>query len=286
MSDRVSVTVGLFHAGSAESLVVLKDWRKFFADPSPPLYVMTIKDHPGNFEPEDVQRAWPGARVDTIGACGLGLPAIEPAAFYEIVAAAETEWLLMIKLDVLPHCDQPDPEFLAKIIERVKRSGAWGSTGSFIPPDLSRNNLGEPVTARYSNNYSMFRPTEWLKAIESHRPAHVQAVRERKLTPESRFVTEAAIEEFLSQSGERLLFLEDTPERYVFHVNQWEQRLLEVREKFLRQEGIDPFMNTYTEKQREPWTYPAWERYYGWPRLSMARRLWIKLGAWRRWALS
>ena len=282
MSDLQNVTVGVFHAGSRHSLVVLEDWKRFLGSDTLPLKLMTLSNHEGNFSADDVREIWVNSDVCFIDHESLSLQAIEPAAMFELVSGIDTEWVLVIKLDVLPDCARPDEGFLSGLIKRVEQSNAWGCTGAFIPPDLTSDKHGEWITARYSNNYSLFRPKDWLNALQKQRPDHVQAVRERLLVPESRFVTESAIEQYLAESGERMLFLEDTPDRYVFHVNQWEDELLKIRNDFKAKRGIEPFMNRYRDDQREPWTYPAWQRYYGWPKLGVLTRVRMKLGALRR----
>jgi hypothetical protein len=210
------------------------------------------------------------------------LNALDPAAIFEAIESAESEWILLVKLDTLPYCSSPEPEFLDRLIQDVEAAGLWGATGAFIPPDLRRGVGGRPITARYSNNYSLFRRQEWLSVIRNRRPDFEQDIRARELKPSSRFITEATIEEFLSESGERMLFLEDTPDRNVLHVNQWGDDLLAIRERYLRQDGVAPFLNRYQEGRRQPWTYPAWERYFGWPKPSALRRFRVWVGRVRR----
>jgi hypothetical protein len=262
--------------------VVLSDWRRFLSEEGLTAQVATTDGFEGNFGADDLAEAWPGARLIRISNGGLGLNAVDPAAIFESVEAAPPGWVLLVKLDTLPYCEGPGPGYLAGLVRTLEAGKYWGATGSFIPCDLSRDAEGRAVTARYSNNYSLFRRDAWLGVMADRRPDFVEQIRSRRLTPASRFVTEATIESYLQESGERMLFLEDSTDRSVLHVNQWGDDLLRIRERYLRRQGVDPFLNRFATARREPWQYPAWQRYYGWPRPSRLRRARVWAGRTRR----
>ena len=282
MEKQLQVTLCTFHCGTPASLVVLRDWLTFLGSPCLYARIATVTDRNDNFTTEHLEGVWPYCDLLPVSQGGLGLNALDAAAIFEVVESAKSEWILLVKLDTLPYCSLPEPGFLNWLIGDVEAAGLWGATGSFIPHDLSRDGAGRAVTTRYSNNYSLFRRDAWLDVIMRRRPDFVDQIRTRQLTPSSRFVTEATIEEYLLDSGDRMLFLEDTLNRSVFHVNQWGQELLDIRERYLRREGIERFLNLYDESRLEPWKYPAWERYYGWPRPHPLRRFRIWAGRTRR----
>lgn len=278
----MDVTLCTFHCGDARSLIVLADWLRFLGQPELPVLVSTMMQREDNFTLPQLQEHVPHAQVWDCPTGGLNIQALDPAGIYESIEQAKTKWVVLVKLDTLVYVDQPQADFLPQVIDQIKQAGAWGAMGSFTPPDLDHNEQGVAVTARYSNNYSIFRRSDWLGVFDQVNPEFVQQIRMRQLVPDSRFVTEDCIEGYLKNTGRRMLFLEDTQSRNALHINQWGQTLLDIRQRYLKQEGVDPFLNRYTQTQGEPWDCPEWQRYYGWPRNGIIRRSRVKLGKVRR----
>jgi hypothetical protein len=199
--------------------------------------------------------------------------------------AAETEWVLMVKLDTLPFRSGHD-HWLDEAMQAIRDHGCLGLTGSagrsyrdakFLVQGYSR-------TQKFSNNFSILRRDDWLriqdaevgKALESQSSG---ATRNPQFSGDDlRFANEAAVEAFLEAHGQSMLLKWESMSWSVFHVNVWEEQLGRVRDRFRQRQRIAPFL--FEGKPARP-EY-EWEMYYGWPKPSWHKRIRIWVGKYRQ----
>ena len=80
--------------------------------------------------------------------------------------ATPTEWVLLIKLDSLPYRSGHET-WLDDALERVDKYRLFGITGGFPIVDLVPLEDGYSTTQEFSNNFSIFRRSDWLNVIHA-----------------------------------------------------------------------------------------------------------------------
>lgn len=181
-----------------------------------------------------------------------------------------------------PYAATAQPGWIDRLIDDIERHGYWGATGSFRPFDVRQGACGGFVTQCFSQNFAVFRREEWLQAVESEGGDLVRRMAIRHLVPGDRFETERAVDAYVRKKGLLLRFVADTSERSIFHVNQWGDRLLELRQRYRRREGIEPYLNVPVPEPGGLGEVHPWQRYYGHPKPPLLKRLRIWAGKHRR----
>ena len=104
-------------------------------------------------------------QVLVLGAEDRTVSEIDPEAIRLAVEAAPTEWVLLVKLDTLPYRSGHET-WLDDAMERVDKYGLLGMTGGFLIADLVPLEDGYSSTQKFSNNFSIFRRSDWLRIID------------------------------------------------------------------------------------------------------------------------
>ena len=240
------LTLCTYSTGSNMVREVLEDWLSFLggrpartivaaspADALPPVYHEMLQD--GTID-----------QILPIEPQGRGIAQLEPEAVRLSVEAAPTEWVLLIKLDTLPYRRGHD-DWLEQAMRRIEQHRLFGLTGSFLPGPTESLEDGYSLTAKYSNNFSIFRRDQWLPIVHSAVGADFRGPLGLDRFPGDliRFATEAAIEAHLAETGQRMLMRWESPDWSVFHVNVWGEQLRRVRDDFLAQTNQhSPFRRT------------------------------------------
>jgi hypothetical protein len=278
--DKISLCT--YSSGQTMVREVLGDWLHFLGGrPNQVIFaVSSVTGLPSIYE--ELHQEGTIDRIIWLEARGRSVEAIDAEALPLVVGAAPTEWVLLFKLDTLP-CRSGHEFWVTEAIETVERHGLFGMTGSSRIADLIPLEDGYCVSQKFSNNFSLFRKSDWLNVINGsfgHGSATELAERPQFHGENLRFINEYVIENHLEQTGKKMLVKNESLDWSVFHVNVWGEALRKVRRSYLERKGVKRFLNT-GKPFRRILRYP-WQKYYGYPPPPPIKHLRIVLGRWRR----
>lgn len=252
-------------------LIVLRDWLEFL-----------------HFKPTDINLYTPFSELhsirqylqldsrDTVINIHTPLPMedireSETQILRRLVRSCKTEVFVTVNLDTLPYRIGNDMWF-EEIYDQVLHQKVMFFTGCglLFRKDIQIEDQPFLKTQRFSNNFGVIRKDSWLNYMCSYNP--------EQLEPEvQRYFSEWVIEEGCCHDQKHGLRRYNSSDWRVFHVQQWDGKLLETREKFRRGKNIQPFLNRYFEDHQHPW-----EWYYNYPKPSLLKLARMKFGAWRK----
>lgn len=187
--------------------------------------------------------------------------------------ASTAQYAYLVNLDTLPFRQGEDDWFDS--VEKTLNKGNFAffsTTGLGFRADQAIADDPDFVrTQRFSNNHALISVALWKEIMSLYPMANLAG------QPEERWHSEWAIESWCRDTGRYGLRRRDTDTWRVFHVQQWDARLFETRDRFRAGVGVRPFLNRVYEDTHHPW-----EKYYGFPKPSLLRRLRIELGRIRR----
>jgi hypothetical protein len=279
--DRISLAT--YSCGKDMVREVLEDWLHFLGG-RPNQVIFTVS--PATGAPpiyEELRKEGKIDRIIGIEPNGRLVGQIEAEAVRVVVEAAPTEWVLLIKLDTLPY-RSGHAGWLADAMEVIHRYKLFGMTGSALA-DPSQRPLEKDycVTQKYSNNFSLFRRSDWLSVINQavgQESGAFLSNRSQFSGENLRFLNEYLIENHLEETGRKMLVRIESLDWSVFHVNVWGETLRKVRISYIKRKGVKRFLNKGKPLRRVP-LHP-WQKYYGFPSPPLLRHLRIVLGSWRR----
>ena len=278
--DQVSLCT--YSTGQSMVREVLDDWLQFLGGrPKRVIFaVSSLTETPLVYE--ELRREGLIDLILDIKANGRSVMEVEPEATRSVVEAAHTEWVLLIKLDTLPYRSGHD-DWLTRAMERIQRHGLFGMTGSSHMMTLTTLEEGYSLTQKFSNNFSIFRRSDWLNTLGTCvGQGYDQGI---ACSPQFqgdnlRYINEYAIESYLERTGRHMLVKHESDEWSVFHVNIWGESLRKVRTSYRNRQRIRRFLTTGSPPGG-PFRYP-WQKYYGYPKPPIITLMRIVLGRWRR----
>ena len=156
---------------------------------------------------------------------------INAEAVRVIVDAATTEWILLIKLDTLPYRSGHET-WLDDALDKISKYHLFGMTGGPPAADLVPLEDGYSTTQKFSENFSIFRRSDWLDVINtSEAEGYEMADFDRGLKfqgDQLRYINEYTLETYMEKTGKRMLLKHESLEWSVFHVNVWGEALQKV----------------------------------------------------------
>lgn len=276
--------ISLCTYSTGESMVreVLDDWLQFLGG-RPNRVIFAVS--PSSGAPpvyEDLRSEGLVDEILYLEPKGRSVLEIDAEALRVVIEAAPTEWILLIKLDTLPYRSGHD-SWLADAMERIQKYGLFGMTGSSPMMTLVPLEKGYFLTQKYSNNFSIFRRSDWLNAVREcvgQGYHHGNACSPQFQGDNLRYLNEYAVETHLETMGKHMLVRHESREWSIFHVNVWGETLRKVRSSYRNRRRIDRFLTTGSPL-RGPLRYP-WQKYYGYPKPPFLTLMRIVLGRWRR----
>ena len=278
--DQVSLCT--YSTGHSMVREVLDDWVQFLGGrPNQVIFAVSSSAE----TPPIYKELWRAGLIDQIlqiEANGRSVMKVEPEATRLAIETALTEWILLVKLDTLPYRLGHD-NWLAQAMERIQRYGLLGMTGSSHMMSLAPLEEGYSVTQKFSNNFAIFRRSDWLNTISACvGRGYDQGI---ACSPQFegdnlRYLNEYAIESHLERAGRYMLVRHESNEWSVFHVNVWGESLQKVRTSYRNRRRIKRFLTT-GNPPKGPFRYP-WQKYYGYPKPPILTLIRIVLGRWRR----
>jgi hypothetical protein len=260
---------------------VLEDWLSFLGGrPNKIIFAVSPADNP----PPIYQELLAEGLIDEIvhvDLRGRSVGETDAEGIRAAIEAAKTEWILLAKLDTLPY-RKGHENWLDEAMQTVKKYNCFGFTGSFPSPDMQSLEPGYSKTQKFSNNFSIFRGTEWIEIIDKYvgKKFDGAVAKNSVYSKESlRFANEAAIETFLEKNERYMLVRWETPEWTVFHINLWGEQLRQVRDRYLARTDINSSLNTGRPQRIG---FHPWELYYGYPKPPLIDRFKMFVGRWRR----
>jgi hypothetical protein len=254
-------------------LVILQDWLDFLTRPPADLALYVGDDAELRRRIDELAAAAgvPWAAVPVL--LGDDLANDETAILQRLARSTTGEFLLSVNLDTLPFRSGPDEAgWLDEIFQRLAAGNFAYFTGGGIRFRDDREEIPGRFlrTRQFSNNFGLISRAFWDTALERHPPAS-------KGEAARRFHSEWAITEELLRQDRSGLRRYDTMSWRVFHVQQWDDRLLQTRARFRRGDGVGPFLNRVYEDYRHPWQW-----HFNYPVPPLLTRLRIRIGEWRR----
>jgi len=257
----------------ARHLVILQDWLEFVTLRPADLIVYMPDD--GNIYRQldglahSAQIAW----KPLIGDKSDDLRNNETEILRRMVEQSTSDYLLSVNLDTIPfRTGLSEERWLDEVFELLRTGDFPFLTGCGVRYLADTVAVpGRFLRTRYfSNNFGLILRDFWLNAIERHGPSHVDEAARR-------FHSEWAVEEELRRLDRDGLRRLDSEYWRVFHVQQWDDRLLKTRELFRRGVGVKRYLNRIHEHYRHPWEY-----YFNYPKPPLITLLRIRFGELRR----
>lgn len=262
-----------FSCGTILLEEVLDDWIQFL-EGRPKDIIFAVP--PKRFASPVYEELKAKGKIDTI----IYLPdkdyeacPMENEAMFQVAEAADTEWLLFARLDTLPY-RAAHVSWLDAAMEKVKTAEHLGLTGGFYGHTPYRTlrpaGPGYATSNKFSNNFSIIRRKDWLEIeYETIGREFSGAFYTSKGALMRRFAQEVAIERHMDISGRYMLVRLEDEDWSVFHVNQWDDDLAVIRERYLLRDSIEPFLCRDTTFRNLRFD---WEKYYGYPDPSLRQR--------------
>ncbi len=252
---------------------ILEDWLEFLGQLPDEIVVYVRDEHRIHSRLDELGQKWRVSWRPVLPEAGDDLVHHETAILKRMVDRTKAEHLLFVTLDALPYrAPGTEPSWLSEVFERLKREGLvyFSACGVIFRGDRPEPSGKYLVTQRFSNNCGLISKQDWTSLVEQYP--------ESLLQPKySRFHSEWAIETAMRKSGRFGLRRFETADWRVFHVQQWDARLLETRELFRQGVGIEPYLNRVWEDlpypEAEFYNYPPWRRLKGRLRSFLQRRL-------------
>ncbi len=281
------LTLCTFSTGSTMVREVLEDWLVFLGG-RPKQIIFTIS--PTNNPPPIYEQLHVEKSVDTtiyLEPKGRSVAQLEPEGVRTAIEAAQTKWILLVKLDTLPF-RKGHQDWLTNAIRIMEKYNCWGITGSGrIYHDACPVEQGYSKTQKFSNNFSIFPRQDWLDIQERYVGKNFDGLLLTDSTNSIdlkgdglRFITEEAVETFLETSNRHMVAQWETLEWSVFHVNVWGEQLRKTRESYLARTKVSPYL--FKGKPTSHSMIYPWDLYYGFPKPSLFKRLKIWFGHKRR----
>jgi len=276
------LTLTTFHVGSPKSLVVLEDWIEFFHDcVELRIRVVTCSEIAGSFQPQILRGRIPAAEIIDLPKRGLEVTELDPIGIWKGVIGSSTPLVAMVKLDTLPYRTRDRGDWVRDLTSLVDRHEAWGVTG-FRSHHCRPVDDTHALTTAFSHNFSIVDKESWAHALEEQITDVLQRVDRFATRPDDRFAFEAAVESHLQASGQWNVRPAMSEDWSYAHVNQWEDKLLSIRERYRRRDGVGAFLQSSAPSDRPVWELPPWRRYYGRSKPPLPRRMRVLAGKWRR----
>jgi hypothetical protein len=196
------------------------------------------------------------------------------------LAMATRPFVLLYHLDVLVWQRGHD-DWLVDAQQRLADAHVFAIGGSFNAPSRTKNHSRTWYWSdKLSGNFALLprkRYQEaWLRI--AGRFLRWGFRDEHPLPPaQRRFAMEVGFEQLMATRPWRTLVQRESPSWRIFHTNLNGAELRETRERFLRGDGIEPYLNAGDEPVVTQ--VGSKLKYYGHPRLSRRRRLRVAVGA-------
>ena len=278
--DQISMCT--YSTGQTMVREVLDDWLRFLGSrPNQVIFAVSPRIGPPPVY-EELRREGVIDQILLLEGEGRSVLEIDAEAIRLIVNAAPTEWVLLIKLDTLPYRSGHET-WLDDALERVKKYHLFGMTGSSPIADLVPLEDGYSTTQKFSNNFSLFRRSDWLNVIQAGIGDGYNQGPAKSLQFQGdniHYFNEHVIETYLEKTGQRMLVKHDSRDWSVFHINVWGEALRRVRISYVKRQGVKRFFNSGKPLRRS--LRYQWQKYYGYPRPPFFKLMRIVLGRWRR----
>ena len=258
--------------------VILRDWLEFLDVPPQQLVAYVPADRGDIHARLDALTAEFGIPWHAVSQqSGEDLKNEETAILRRMVAQCAGDYLLFINLDTLPFRNpSTEPKWLEEVFGRLEQETDlhfFSGCGLHFRGDVLEAGGRYRRTQRFSNNFGLLRRTFWLTAMDRF------AVDD--LDDETRrFHSEWALEEMFRQDNLWGLRRVDTLDWRVFHVQQWDDRLLQTRALFKQGRGV----HRYLDREHES-TVHRWDYHYNStpPPLVSRARVWLGRHRRRLW---
>lgn len=198
---------------------------------------------------------------------------------YTSGAIASKPYLLFFHVDTLPYRKGHDG-WLEEAIGYLERDDVFSVSGSFNLPSKHHDAWpGWYFSDKCSLNFALMKRSKFMAATHEFAGDFIMSgfkgENPAKATHQDRYLFELAFEQYVERHKEYSLCKAEDPNWTVFHTNTHEERLQKTRQKYLKREGIERFMNVgFSDAER----IPAQAVYYGQPQMGIMKKLRIMFG--------
>lgn len=209
---------------------------------------------------------------------------------YTAGAIASKKYLLWFNIDTLPYREGHD-NWLEESLDYLERDDVFAVGGSYNLPCKHHDAWpGWYFSHKCSLNFALMKRSTFMAAMHEYAGDYISSgfLAENPAaepgTDRARYLLEIALEEYIKRHNVYMLCKIEDPNWTVFHTNTHEERLKNVREKYIARKDIKRYMNAgYSDA--EP--IPSNAVYYGQPQPGLIKKLRVAFGqspfgqAWR-----
>jgi hypothetical protein len=198
---------------------------------------------------------------------------------YTAGAIATKPYLLWFNVDTLPYREGHE-NWLEESIDYLERDDVMAIGGSFnLPSKLRDAWAGWYFSYKCSLNFALMKRNTFMQAVQEYAgdfvAAGFQGENPADAANQGRYILEVALERYIERHQMYTLCKVEDRNWTVFHTNTHEERLQEVREKYLERKGIERYMNVgFSDATPDP----AKASYYGHPPIGLTKQLRILFG--------
>jgi len=200
---------------------------------------------------------------------------------YTAGAIASKPYLLIFKTDTIPYRKGHDG-WLEEAISYLDREDVFAIGGSHNLPAKHHDAWpGWYFSHKCSYNFALMKRSTFIAAAHEFANTFIlsgfKGENPAAATGQDRYFIEVAFEQYIQRHQVHSLIKVEDLNWTVFHTNTHEERLKQVREKYLAREDIERFMNTgYSDKEPNP----AKALYYGLPpeKVGLMKKVKIAFG--------
>jgi hypothetical protein len=199
---------------------------------------------------------------------------------YTAGAIASKPYLLTFKTDTLPFRKGYD-NWLAEAISYLDRNDVFAISGSWNLPSKHSDAWDGWYFSKFcSYNLALMKRSSFMAAAHEFANDFILSGFKGKNpaaeTGQDRYFIEVAFERYMQRHQLYTLSKVEDPNWTVFHTNVHNERLRETREKYLKRQGIEKYMDSGNSLETR---MPSKALHYGKPPRSLTRRLQIAAGA-------
>ena len=257
-------------------VVVLSDWLEFVSYPPAQLVAYVDDNEETRLRLDRLAVTFGVPWVPVRVTPGDDLKHRETKILRRMVDVAAAELVLFTNLDTLPFRSGPEnAQWLEEVVRRLKTDpqlAFFSAAGVTFKEDRAEDSGRYLLTQRFSNNCGLIAKETWRRMVDTYDEASLGS-----LPDVARYHSEWAIEEAVRREKLFGLRMIESLDWRVFHVQQWDERLLRTRDLFRRGVGVSKYLNRVHDETEHPW-----ESHYSYPKPPLWRRLRIRLGRWRR----
>lgn len=200
---------------------------------------------------------------------------------YTAGSIASKPYLLWFNIDTLPYREGYD-NWLEESTRYLERDDVFAIGGSFNLPSKHHDAwMGWYFSHKCSLNFALMKRSTFMAAMHEYAGDYIASgflgENPAAATNQSRYLLEVALEQYMQRHNVYTLCKVEDPNWTIFHTNTHEERLKNIREKYVARQDIERYMNAGFSDAKP---IPSQAVYYGQPpvKVGLIKKLQIWFG--------